>query len=79
MAGVFAPRLLPNLSPIAGFQPKSDEGAMYKNKKLKNMHDFVLFIHKIVHKLAGVAGFEPTNDGVRGKLTFRKIAVFARF
>ena len=30
------------------------------------MHDFVLFIHKIVHKLAGVAGFEPTNDGVRG-------------
>ena len=38
---------------------------MYKNK---NMHDFVLFIHKIVHKLAGVAGFEPTNDGVRGTL-----------
>ena len=30
-------------------------------------------------KVAGVAGFEPTNDGVRGKLTFRKIAVFAHF
>ena len=43
------------------------------------MHDFVLFIHKIMHKLAGVAGFEPTNDGVRGKLLFQKSAVFARF
>ena len=32
------------------------------------MHDFVLFIHKIVHKMAGVAGFEPTNDGVRGSM-----------
>jgi len=30
-------------------------------------------------EMAGVAGFEPTNDGVRGKLTSRKIAVFARF
>ena len=29
--------------------------------------------------LAGVAGFEPTNDGVRGKLLFQKSAVFARF
>ena len=29
--------------------------------------------------LAGVAGFEPTNDGVRVKLTSRKIAVFTRF
>ena len=29
--------------------------------------------------VAGVAGFEPTNDGVRGKLTSRKIAVFAYF
>ena len=29
--------------------------------------------------LAGVAGFEPTNDGVRGKLLFQQSAVFARF
>ena len=29
--------------------------------------------------VAGVAGFEPTNDGVRGKLLFQKSAVFARF
>lgn len=27
----------------------------------------------------GVAGFEPTNDGVRGKLLLQKSAVFARF
>ena len=31
------------------------------------MHDFVLFIHKFVHKMARVAGVEPTNDGVRGR------------
>ena len=48
---------------------------MYKNK---NMHDFVLFIHKIVHKLAGVAGFEPTNDGVRGTLKTHKTAENSR-
>ena len=29
--------------------------------------------------MAGVAGFEPTNDGVRGKLSFQKTAVFACF
>ena len=29
--------------------------------------------------VAGVAGFEPTNDGVRGKLLLQKSAVFARF
>ena len=42
------------------------------------MHDFVLFIHKIVHKFAGVAGFEPTNDGVRGTLKTQKMAKNSR-
>ena len=29
--------------------------------------------------MAGVAGFEPTNDGVRGKFSFQKNTVFVRF
>ena len=29
--------------------------------------------------MAGVAGFEPTNDGVRGKFSFQKTTVFACF
>ena len=58
--------MLPFYSPISPQSPVfSQNRAMGQCIKIKNMHDFVLFIHKIVHKLAGVAGFEPTNDGVR--------------
>ena len=71
--------MLPFYSPISPQSPVfSQNRAMGQCIKIKNMHDFVLFIHKIVHKLAGVAGFEPTNDGVRGTLKTQKMAKNSR-
>ena len=50
--------VLPVYSPIS---PQSlvfsQNRAKEKCIKIKNMQDFMIFIHKIVHKLAGVAGF----------------------
>ena len=45
--------MLPFYSPISPQSPVfSQNRAMGQCIKIKNMHDFVLFIHKIVHKLA---------------------------
>ena len=76
MAGVFCSPFTPQSLPNRRFSAKI--GRWGQCIKIKNMHDFVLFIHKIVHKLAGVAGFEPKNDGVRGTLKTQKMAENSR-
>ena len=66
-------KVSPFLSPIWGRGKQT-----IKKQKPYIVFDLFNLIQYMV-SVAGVAGFEPTNDGVRGKLLFQKSAVFARF
>ena len=60
--------LLPFYSPISPQSPVfSQNRAKGQCIKIKNMHDFVLFIHKIVHKLAGRFGLISNFRALSGR------------